>query len=362
MKNITINFGGKALGLFFDKLAATTKLARKYGLPEPVVDFCGTYDRSCYEKSSELLSLHPPQAHWVETWYEVSIAVPERYAYGEYDVVAVKDLRNAEVSVFSKDQIPTSFIDAENYCEHCESHRNRKNIFLIRDRSKDIYIQLGGDCTKHYTGRSPEQLLTIFERISDISTSLEHFDSQGGGWRRPVYHTYPLVKVMSILLNDLHLSYSDAKFHISAYLCDCGNPHHCGDVSSRTGEIFSSLDDHDGTYADKVYEWMKSVEYDEDGKLNGYLYAVYQAATTEITTKSGIPGSAVYIYKRDHDSENKDAKNEYFGTVGERSEFTLTCDDYRIFENAYGESTLFKFHDSEGRTFKIWNSTGKKEK
>jgi len=349
MRNITLKFVTGAVGQFLDKMSATAKLARKFDLPEPEITLFGTY-----------LKKVKPEFTWqsdVQVWHQAEVSVPESYSYGNYEVVACKNLRDDDISVFTKEeQIPVDFINAEDYCDHCKTRRQRKNVFLVKDRDNDIYIQLGGDCTRHYTGYTPEQLLGIFETISKIGSTLgSFFDSDP--WVKPTYSTHLLVKVMSIMMNDMHMGYKDAKNEIYAYVKNIkmfnGDPAY----AQSTDDLFENIDSYSDEIADKVIDWLKELEYDENGVLNDYYYALWQAANKGYTSKLGLPGSGVYIYNTNN-AAGEDALNEFYGDAGERIDLDLILKRLKHFETAYGISTLFTFADSKGRTF-IWWGSGK---
>lgn len=55
------------------------------------------------------------------------------------------------VNAFNNCEVPKRFWTTENYCEHCNSKRNRKNLFIIRNTETNEYKQLGKSCVKLYT-------------------------------------------------------------------------------------------------------------------------------------------------------------------------------------------------------------------
>lgn len=55
------------------------------------------------------------------------------------------------VNAINNCEVPKRFWTTENYCEHCNSKRNRKNLFIIRNTETNEYKQLGKSCVKLYT-------------------------------------------------------------------------------------------------------------------------------------------------------------------------------------------------------------------
>lgn len=59
-------------------------------------------------------------------------------------------------------EIPARFQQTENLCEHCNSKRQRKNLFVIHNTETNEYKQVGGTCLLDYTSGLNMEYVTAF--------------------------------------------------------------------------------------------------------------------------------------------------------------------------------------------------------
>lgn len=79
--------------------------------------------------------------------------------------------------------IPERFKHTENICEHCNTKRQRNNLYVIHNTETDEWKQVGGSCLKLYTsGLSMEYVAAYMDGI----TELEEFDGIVG--RGKIYY------------------------------------------------------------------------------------------------------------------------------------------------------------------------------
>ena len=69
--------------------------------------------------------------------------------------------------------IPERFKHTENICEHCNSKRQRNNLYVIHNVETDEWKQVGGNCLKLYTGGLNMEYIAAY---MDGITELEEFD------------------------------------------------------------------------------------------------------------------------------------------------------------------------------------------
>ena len=87
--------------------------------------------------------------------------------------------------------IPIRFQQTENLCEHCNSKRQRKNLFVIHNTETNEYKQVGGTCLLDYTSGLNMEYVTAF---LDGITELEEND----GVFPAIHHTalYPVDEIL----------------------------------------------------------------------------------------------------------------------------------------------------------------------
>lgn len=106
-------------------------------------------------------------------------------------VLEVHDVGNVIRRINTEIDVPERFKHSENICEHCNSKRNRNNLFVIHNVETDEWKQVGGDCLKLYTGGLNMEYATAW---LDGITELEEYDGTVGGSRK---HYYSVAEVLS---------------------------------------------------------------------------------------------------------------------------------------------------------------------
>lgn len=86
--------------------------------------------------------------------------------------------------------IPERFKTSENICEHCNSKRHRKNLYVIHNTETEEWKQVGGDCLKLYTGGLSLEYVAAW---LDGITELEENDGFIGG---SIKYYYPVEEVI----------------------------------------------------------------------------------------------------------------------------------------------------------------------
>lgn len=67
-------------------------------------------------------------------------------------VLEIHDEGNIIRRINTEIAIPEKFKTSKNICEHCNSKRYRKNLYVIHNTDTNEWKQVGGDCLKLYTG------------------------------------------------------------------------------------------------------------------------------------------------------------------------------------------------------------------
>lgn len=94
----------------------------------------------------------------------------------DWECVAVlepHDIGNIIRRINTEMDIPQRFKHTENFCEHCNSRRQRNNLYVIHNTKTDEWKQVGGSCLKVYTNGLNMEYVTAF---MDGITELEEHD------------------------------------------------------------------------------------------------------------------------------------------------------------------------------------------
>lgn len=88
-------------------------------------------------------------------------------------VLEVHDVGNIIHRINTEIDIPERFKHTENICEHCNSKRQRNNLYVIHNVETDDWKQVGGNCLKLYTDGLNMEYVTAY---MDGITELEEFN------------------------------------------------------------------------------------------------------------------------------------------------------------------------------------------
>ena len=88
-------------------------------------------------------------------------------------VLEIYDIGNIIRRINTEIDIPVRFKTTENICEHCNSKRQRNNLYVIHNTETNEWKQVGGNCLKLYTGGLSMEYVAAY---MDGITELEEFD------------------------------------------------------------------------------------------------------------------------------------------------------------------------------------------
>lgn len=88
-------------------------------------------------------------------------------------VLEIHDAGNIIRRINTEIDIPERFKHTENICEHCNSKRQRNNLYVIHNINTNEWKQVGGSCLKLYTGGLSMEYVAAY---MDGITELEEFD------------------------------------------------------------------------------------------------------------------------------------------------------------------------------------------
>lgn len=262
-------------------------------------------------------------------------------------------------------------------CEHCNTHRFRKDTFVVRDTTNGEQKQIGRNCLADFIGgMSPEA-------IAANATYLKLFDDIGSTEGNDGYRGYFVDKVDTNTV--LRLTSACISLYGWVPKSQAGNGFRstAGRVAMHFLPNQSHLDQADKDeiirvaalsnqpvheeYAAKVVAWIVndlSKSARSDYELN--LCTLVVGELTE-TRHLGLVCSAVSAYQR---AMNKGieyarkrveaAKSEFIGVKGDKfKDVPVSVQFVRSFDGAYGPVTLIKFADEKGNVL-TWFASGDK--
>lgn len=121
----------------------------------------------------------------------------------DYECVAVlenHEFGNVIRRINTEIEIPERFLSTDNFCEHCNSKRPRKELYIIHNVKADEFKQVGSSCLMLYTnGLNAEYVTSYIDGI----TELEEFDGYVGGGAKYYIPVNEVIEYATEIINKI---------------------------------------------------------------------------------------------------------------------------------------------------------------
>ena len=246
---------------------------------------------------------------------------------GEHEFVAklevVKDDDDIERVVIShaetsEDDVELRYRDADEArkCDHCQLHRYRKTVFVLRD-TNGVEVRVGATCMGDYEINGDLFARFTSEIFSLKNTVAEASQGKMIDWRRiaPVINTAGFAaRCVQAMVRRDHLRYANNVGHLVHFAKECGTP------------IPNSMS---GKFAQKAIDWITSKD---PGTLNDEQHNMLVAAQHEAIDDKLLPHIArlTQEYRAVKAAEHAikvavpaTPEQKFVGKVGERIPFEV---------------------------------------
>lgn len=127
------------------------------------------------------------------------------------------------VNSINGSEVPKRFWNTDNYCEHCNSKRNRNTLFILRNTKTNEYKQVGKSCVKLYTNGIDAEYFArlcmygnLFEEYSDLG--YEYINTYSVS---PKYKVDDVLNVAIMLIDELGYMNSNDELSIKSLIQFC---------------------------------------------------------------------------------------------------------------------------------------------
>ena len=253
----------------------------------------------------------------------------------DYECVAVlenHEFGNVIRRINTEIEIPERFLSTENFCEHCNSKRPRKELYIIHNVKTDEFKQVGSSCLMLYTnGLNAEYVASYINGI----TELEEFDGYVGGGAKYYIPVNEVIEYATEIINKIGYFNSNSnlptKYLVGEMLSGIGS---FGDKVEKVNEMlaehkfeisFNKADFHkDDTEetAEKIIEYYLGLENDSEFINN--VQVILKDGYVEWHNLGFLcylpEGYFKYIQKEIEKAKRieVDEKSNHFGEVGKR--------------------------------------------
>jgi len=294
----------------------------------------------------------------------------------DYECVAVLEIHNTGNvirRINTEIDIPTRFLYTENICEHCNSKRQRNELYIIRNVKTNEFKQVGSSCLNLYThGLNAEYVASFIDGI----TELEEYDGNvcgGGKFYFPVDY---VIGYATEIIDKMGYFNCNSDLPTKTLLNEMidGNQKMSKRIefvneTLKANKFFAvEFDESDFHKKDtedrvkKIIQYYLNLEAD-----NEFMHNVHVLLNDGFVAWQNIgflcylpEGYNKYIQKEIKKEEQKkvDEKSEYFGEVGKRYK-NLNVYDIRIlsgWETQFGYTYLYRII-LEGGNILTWKSS-----
>ena len=341
-------------------------------------------------------------------FYELEIAIKEDVFNKNISVIAKKTIEG-DIFIITKlveeesVDIPSEYKNTSCFCDHCRTDRFRKNLYILFDKEKNKFFQVGKSCLQDFLGidegfESYLKSIEYFDSLIEYSqkTEEEYFgddDFRGfiGGYGKysietrvflaACYEVMKQRKMTYISRADMeNICYDEAIYRKVAYAFGTNDNRKFKTTKEEACIFISKYRDNNKFFsetfskeglelADKVIEYMKKNEFNNE---------IMQNAQTIIKSEQGycptkwlgllafLPNSYLkhqeYLKKKKEREENAiKYASEYLGKEKDKfKDLSVTLVSSHIFETYYGCSIILNMVDEKNHLI-MWKTTAKDE-
>lgn len=298
---------------------------------------------------------------------------------GDYECVAVLEMHdtgNIIRRINTQIELPERFQNSENICEHCNTKRNRKNLYVVHNSQTGEFKQVGSDCLLLYTcGLHPNCVASFYDCIIELE---KYDDMLSGGYTTPLYPVEEVIGFACEIINKMGYFNTNSDVPTSRLVTALFTPYHSfsenvdkvNDILKNNKlyqAVFWDGDFHKEETEDTVKAIIQYYSELESTKASEFVHNVQILLHDKYVNESHF-GYLCYLpegYNRHLKEEEQkakqrkvDEKSEFFGDVGDRYKSQNIC-DIRIltgWDTIYGTTYLYKIVLETGNIL-IWKSS-----
>lgn len=259
-------------------------------------------------------------------------------------------------------EIPKHFYNSENKCDHCNSKRNnRKNLFVVYNKTTNEWKQVGKDCLKLYTGGlNAESVVSYLDGL----TELEKYNGIEASGNKVYYdintvimYAYNIIKKIGYYNSSCDISTKLLVSNVLFNKRDKAIKYVNKELKDGKFNVDLNKDDIYADNADVVHDIIEYYKSLDDN--NEFIHNVKVLLNEGYTDSKGI-GYLCYLPQGyiTHKEKENEKFSEYFGEVGKRyKDIKISfVDVIASWNNQFGRTTVYKFIVEDGNVL-VWKTT-----
>ncbi|CAE6822356.1 hypothetical protein R70006_06263 [Paraburkholderia domus] len=351
-----------------ENLKRINRRAARYGVAPFTVEL-GRRGQEFVENRSEGFAAH------IDT-IEVTVT-GQRFALGEYRVMAAIDHKTPLFRAFGDFRIPGKYLNGCAECEHCNSKRARNKTFLLADASGTLK-QVGSSCIEEFTGISVGHALaatSVYDEFAAMQKEME--GDEGRPWGtlfEPCKPTVPFLAIVARQIREdgwVSSSQANANREMGVQPSESTSRSALDELkkliekSPLGGDVSPNVEPQDMDVATQALAHARESYADVPQRagveeFDANMWAA-SAGDMFLDRHAGLTAFVVRKYYSEVLDPRREralsASSGYVGTPKVREDFAVVVYKKIPIQDPYGQKTLCLMHDADGNQFR-WMASG----
>lgn len=261
-------------------------------------------------------------------------------------------------------QIPQKYIFSDYcVCEHCNSNRHRKVVYILRNTQTGESKQVGSSCLKNFTGAlDAENAARYFSMFDEL---VENDGLYIAGSASPYYNIKDYLRYCVECVDKFGWCNSSSEYPTANRAWDYFTYKEFGrSVIRKASELedemktvnFDASEEHHGAKVDSIIEFVNNMEDD-----SSYVISIKSLANSYYFNSKfkGFVASMVICYNKEVERKEAAQNNpsKFVGNIGDKLEAEFNkFEVVASWEGQYGSTWVYKFVTTDGNIL-IWKSS-----
>lgn len=267
--------------------------------------------------------------------------------------------------------IPDYYKTSPNLCDHCNTVRNRNNLYVIHNTVTGEFKQVGGDCLMSYSGISLDHAAALMDCIDHMYKYNDMYDYDFASGRTHYYSVNDVIRYASAIINKVGYfnvnSMLPTRWLVSDMLLSESMEKRIKELNrDLENNLFSITFSEDDFLKDNSSEVDAIIDYymslDDDSE---FIHNIQTIISDGFATYADLgflcytpQGYAKHMQKEKERAARSVEKHSHWGEVGKRYKNVPVQNMYRVgsYVTAYGVMNVFKIVIENGIVL-TWKTT-----
>ena len=291
--------------------------------------------------------------------YVVELNQEEELCIDNYEFVAKLEKNINDTFIYYGDESVPKKQKQVRTCQHCNSNRQRKYYYILKNNLTNEYITVGKSCLIDFIGhKSADKIADYFQNFKKICESYNYGSSDCS------YEFYPDVYSLDQVLRIAYVSIKDRGYfksdfeglatrdHVSYIMSNYSSDKESGRLMNDAIEL--SLDE-----INSIKEVINSSPNNNDFMNNLRLLIKDGYVTSKmfgfVCCMPQVAQKIINEAKKDKLDATRFEDSAYIGAVGDKIDIEVIFDKFIPFTSPFGDGYMYFFHDNEYNVI-VWRT------